>query len=113
MEDVTAEQCKAVVKETGMTWLGHHRCGCCGSMVGYRFEKDTGAPPEWQERLGLNGPDDVVALFDSSCDCSSRSNEQPTSWSEFAHGFNMQPTPEGKARMWERFKAGKATHEAD
>lgn len=33
MEDVTAEQCKAVVNETGMTWLGHHRCGCCGLLA--------------------------------------------------------------------------------
>ena len=113
MDPVTAEQCKQVVREANMDWLGHHRCGGCGAMVGWEFRRNQNAHPEWQKRLGLDGPDDVVAFFVPACDCSSRgSSGEPRSWNEFAEGFNMQ-TPENRASMWERFKAGKATHERD
>lgn len=114
MDHVTPEQCKQVVKETGMKWLGHHRCGGCGALVGYEFRSDLGAHPSWQQELGLDGPDDVVPFFVPACDCSSRdSSGEPRSWSEFAHMFNMQDKPEIRARMWERFKAGKPTHESE
>lgn len=114
MDNVTAEQCKQVVRDLGMTWLGHHRCGGCHEMVGYEFRSNTGAPPEWQERLGLDGPDDVVPFFVPSCGCSSMGAEgEPRSWEMFAEMFNMQSKPEIRAEMWERFKAGKPTHERD
>lgn len=113
MNPVTAADCKQVVKDTGMQWLGHHRCTLCGCMVGWTFLRDRNAHPSWQEELGLDGPDDVIALYDPSCGCSSRgSGGEPRSWDEFAHVFNMQK-PDVRARMWERFKAGKAPHERD
>lgn len=113
MDEVTPDQCKAVVTETGATWLGHHKCFCCGEMVGYEFRRGLNAHPSWQQELGLSGPDDVVPFFVPACGCSSRGIDgEPRSWSEFARDFNMQK-PEIRAVMWERFKAGKATHEVD
>ena len=112
MQHVTPEQCKQVVLGTNMMWLGHHRCGGCRHMVGYEFRRDLNAHPSWQTELGLDGPNDVVPFFVPACGCSSRgSNGEPRSWSSFADMFNMQ-TPEVRAAMWERFKAGKPTHEA-
>ena len=107
----TAEQCLDVVKETGMTFLGHHRCGVCGVMVGHRFAK-AGEIFTHPDKENLK-PDDIVVGFDSRCDCSSHYISAPRhiSWDEFAHTFNMQSTAEGRLRMWERFKAGLATHE--
>lgn len=82
-------------------------------MVGWVFKEETNVPPEWQTRLGLDGPNDLVVAFDPSCDCGSRwGGLELTPWAEFARSFNMQ-TPEHRAQMWERFKAGKATHEND
>lgn len=110
MDKVTADQCKQIVRETNLTWLGHHRCGC-GTMVGYEFRRDQNAHPEWVKELGMDGPNDVVAFFVPACGCSSRGFQgEPRSWGEFADMFNMQ-TPEHRADMWQRFKAGKATHE--
>lgn len=111
MNEVTAEQCKAVVNETGMRWLGHHKCFGCGAMVGHHFRKasDIFVDP------GLEGlkPDDLVVGFDPACDCGRGSHAiRRRTWDDFAHDFNMQ-TPEVRAAMWERFKAGKATHELD
>ena len=111
MEPVTAEQCKQVVKEAGMTWLGHHRCGGCNEMVGFSFEQRPNVHPSWQQELGLDGPDDLIVFFVPACGCSRRGSDgEPRSWAQFAETFNMQ-TPKSRTKMWERFKAGKATHE--
>jgi hypothetical protein len=112
MDAVTAEQCKEIVREAKMTWLGHHRCGGCGSWVGWRFEHKDNIHPFWQEELGVT-ESDIIAMFDPRCDCNGRGSPEPRSWDNFAHGFNMQSTTEIRERMWERFKAGKATHEDD
>lgn len=113
MDKVTPEQCKQVVRESGLLVLGHHRCGGCGVMVGYEFTRHTNIHPSWQTALGCDGPSDIVVRFNSSCDCGGPWREGvPESWSDFAETFNMQ-TPEHRAAMWERFKAGKATHESD
>lgn len=108
---VTATECKEVVRSTGMTELGHHRCGVCGSMIGFTFRRETGVHPSWQTELGLDGPNDIVVWFDPSCDCGSWRDGQPQSWNKFAHTFNMQDTPEKRIAMFERFKSGKPTHE--
>lgn len=109
--NVTGDECRTVVRETGMKWLDHHRCGCCGLMVGHRFAmaSEVFIDPSLE---GLT-PDDLLVGFDSSCDCSPRGYIRGMSWDEFADTFNMQPTKEGRVSMFERFKAGKATHERD
>lgn len=111
MDKVTAEQCKQVVRETGLTWLGHHRCGGCNQMVGYSFEQKSDIHPDWQQRLGVER-DDIIVMFNPMCGCNDRGQPEPRSWGEFAETFNMQ-TPANRTEMWERFKAGKATHESD
>ena len=113
MDRVTPEQCKQVVRETGLTWLGHHRCGGCNEMVGYEFRRIGKVHESWQKELGMDGPDDLVPFFCPACGCSNRGSDgEPRSWASVAETFNMQ-TPEVRAKMWERFKAGKATHESD
>ena len=82
-------------------------------MVGYSFRREGNVHPDWQTKLGLDGADDIVVRFNPACGCSDRGNGgEPTPWVEFAEDFNMQ-TPEMRSKMWERFKAGKATHEDD
>ena len=113
MERVTAEQCRQVVSETEMTFLGHHKCGGCGCLVGYKFARAGDVLPDDDfESLGLTGPDDTALAFDSSCGCNMLGSPEPRRWDDLAETFNMQ-TPEVRERMWERFKAGKATHESD
>lgn len=114
MEKVTAEQCKQVVAENEMTWLGHHRCGCCGSMVGFTFARagDVLADAHDFTESGIAGPDDTAVAFDPSCGCNSLGGPELRSWDNFAETFNMQ-TPEIREKMWTRFKAGKTTHESD
>ena len=97
MDFVTAADCKQVVKVTGIRWLGHHRCIICGVMVGYRF--------------GTGGGGDGMVVFDPSCGCRA-AKVRPRSWEQFAEEFNIQ-TPAERGEMWERFKAGKPTHEID
>jgi hypothetical protein len=108
---VTAEECKAVVAETGVKRLGHHRCGGCGAMVAYVFEIACNVYIDpGKEGLRAN---DMVVGFDANCDCGRAVPVTVQSWNEFADTFNMQPTADGRARMWDRFKAGKPTHELE
>ncbi len=113
MEKVTAEQCKKVVIDNNMQRLGHHRCGGCGYMVGWEFKRPGNVHHSWHDALGLDGPDDVIATFNPSCNCGAGFHDgEPRPWSDFAESFNMQ-TPENRERMWRRFVAGKPTHESD
>ena len=85
-------------------------------MVGFTFSVNGDVHPSWQQKLGLDGPDDVVVRFNPSCDCGGGwggGEGEPRSWDNFANTFNMQSTKEGRLAMFERFKAGKPTHEAD
>ena len=97
MATYTADQCKAVVEQTGMARLDHHSCGGCGSMVAHVFGKDERGAAQ----VG----------FDANCDCGRWTPVRWMTWDDFAHTFNMQSTDAMRDIMWERFKAGKATHE--
>ncbi len=111
---VTGAECKEVVRSSGMTSLGHHRCGGCGHMVGFTFTMERDVAPGWQKELELDGPEDIVVRFNPSCDCGGPWHEGDLySWSRFAETFNMQSTPSSRIAMFERFKAGMPTHEAD
>ena len=119
IEDINVDHAKAHVKQSGMTWLGHHRCGGCHSMVGHEFvpvtsEMVDGATQEDFERWGIDGEGDILPAFNPSCGCGGgwRPGEIKP-WSKFIDGFTMQSTPEKQIAMYERFLAGKATHEAD
>ena len=114
MDHVTVEQCREIVCERGMTWLAHHRCSICNSMTGYEFRHVSNVHTEWVAQLGLTGPDDTVVYFDARCGCTAYGESpRPVSWADFADAFNMQRTPEARASLWERFKAGKALFERD
>ncbi len=96
MDKVTGEQCREAWEKAGKRhWIGHHKCGGCGLMVGYHFIE--------------TGP-----AFDSNCDCAPDwTPARHLTWDAFAdETMNMQ-TPEIRAAMWERFKAGRPTHERD
>ncbi len=83
-------------------------------MVGFEFRRLSNVHESWQKELGLDGPDDTAVFFVPACGCSRRGSDgEPRSWASFAETFNMQSKPEARAEMWERFKAGKATHEID
>lgn len=112
MDKVTAEDCRKVISEKGFTRVDHHRCGGCGYMTGYVFKRADKI--YWDPSLEGLKPDDLVVGFDPGCDCSSygRAGINFSSWDIFADTFNMQ-TQDVRSNMWERFKAGKATHEAD
>lgn len=110
MEKVTVEQCKQAIKDLNTNWVSHHRCGICGSMVGYVFQPASNVYVD-PSLEGLK-PDDTIVGFDPRCDCTSRGAVDFSSWDRFANEFNMQ-TPEVRKKMWARFKAGGATHEGD
>lgn len=88
MEHVTAEQCRAIVKDKGFRRVGHHRCTLCGYQTAYVFDGDA-------------------VYFDPGCDCTYGRNVRPSSYESLAETFNRQ-TPEIRAHMWEDFQAGKA-----
>lgn len=110
---VTADECRDAVRSAGITRTKHHRCGGCGYMTGYVFEpaSDVFIDPS---KEGME-PSDLVVGYDPGCDCSScgPAGYRFSSWEDFADSFNMQDTPERRLEMFERFKAGKATHDTD
>lgn len=88
MQEVTVEQCKAVVTDKGLSRIDHHKCTLCGYQTAYViFDNGTMA-------------------FDPGCNCTGNRHFRPASFEDVVGTFNMQ-TPEIRARMWEDFQAGK------
>lgn len=71
----SAEWLKNYVEENKFTWLNHHSCGGCYSMVGYIFVAHQ-------------------VLFDPRCGCSSGTGPQPSSFGEIENWLKMQRSDE-------------------
>jgi hypothetical protein len=99
MLQVTPDECQRIVKDLGIRRLGHHRCAECGWMIAHVF---------YETPLSRG----MLVGFDPSCRCDvPHRGILPMTWEDFAEVFNMQPFPEVRDEMWERFKVGKSTHD--
>lgn len=72
---VTGDQVREAAEKAGVTYIEHHDCSLCGSMVAYTIE---------------NGQ----LFFNPGCGCS-WSPREPRSWDDAAEWINMQQR-EGK-----------------
>lgn len=105
MNLISVEQCKQVVKDSNLNYIGVRRCGICGESIGYHFAI-AGEVLREPSFFGVQ-PDELVPGFDSTCGCTSFDiGIQPRSWEQFAETFNRQ-TPEHRSEMWGRFLQGK------
>lgn len=76
---ITAEQIRDAMIAADITYVSHHECGCCGSMVSYtRIDKQL--------------------FFNPGCDCS-WTPPQPREWQDAAEWINMQSTQEVKDEL--------------
>jgi len=106
MREVTADECKQVVKDRKLVGYACRECSICGTTIGWQFQHRDDIHPSWDDVLGVSSPSDTLAFFDANCDCTRYySAPEPYSWHNMADHFNRQ-TPEVRAELWKGF-AGK------
>lgn len=84
VQTVTGEQVREAVAAANITYVPHHECGGCGSMVSYQV---------YQGQL----------FFDPSCDCTRDGGPEPRTWDSAAGWINMQSNAEARASIMKRF----------
>jgi len=85
MRDVTAEEVRQAVLDSGVSRIDSHDCSICHSMVGFNIS-------------------DGRIFWDSNCGCTVHSSEpELRSWDSIAENVNMQTNEENKRRVAKRF----------
>jgi len=85
MQNITPEEVKAAALAANIKRVDHHKCGACGSWVGFLISDEN-------------------LFFDSNCQCTAyESTPHFAPWSEAVNWITTQRTPEEQVKAAKKF----------